>query len=56
MAKIIAWLQNTASVERIFSNILNNKTKLRNYLGVNTVESIARAREKFEQNFEMDQN
>ncbi len=55
MAQVIALPQSTAAVERTFSKINNNKTKLRNRLGVNTVESIVCVSETFPSCFEVDQ-
>ncbi len=55
MAQVIALPQSTATNERTFSQINNNKTKLRNRLGVNTVESIVRVSEASPSFFEVDQ-
>ena len=42
MLKVTAPPQCTAVVERTFSKLYNNKTKLKNALGVHTMEAIAK--------------
>ena len=44
--------QSMAVVERTFSKINNNKTKLRNAFGVRTMEAIVKVSEEFPGNFE----
>ena len=51
--QITALPQNTACVERTFSEINNNKTKLRNKLAISTTEAIVKASEHFPTNFEV---
>ncbi|CAK8676915.1 unnamed protein product [Clavelina lepadiformis] len=50
---IAALPQSTAVVERTFSKLNLNKTKLRNNLGVNTLEAIIKVSEKFSDNFDV---
>lgn len=52
MLEITALPQSTAVVERTFSKLNNNKTKLRNALGVRTMEAIVKVSEEFPCNFE----
>ena len=49
--QITALPQSTAAVERTFSKVNNNKTKLRNSLAVRTVEAIVKVSEAFPTNF-----
>ena len=51
MLKLTALPQSTAEVERTFSKLNNNKTKLRNKLSVKTLESIIKTCERFPSNF-----
>ncbi|KAK4319067.1 hypothetical protein Pmani_009961 [Petrolisthes manimaculis] len=53
MLKIMALPQSTAEVERTFSKLNNNKTKLRNKLSVSTLESIIKTSERFQSSFAM---
>ena len=50
--ELTALPQSTAVVERTFSKLNNNKTKLRNALGVRTMEAIVKVSEEFPCNFE----
>ena len=54
MLKVTALPQSTAAVERAFSKISNNKTKLLNALSVRTVEAIVRTSDYFSTNFDFD--
>ena len=54
MLEVTALPQSTAAVERTFSKISNNKTKLRNALSVHTVEAIVRTSDYFSTNFDVD--
>ena len=56
MLNVTALPQSTAAVERTFSKININKTKLRNCLAVNTLESIVKVSEKFTTNFDIDEH
>ena len=49
--QVTALPQSTAAVERAFSKINNNKTKLRNSLAVRTIEAIVKVSEAFPTNF-----
>ena len=51
MLEITALPQSTGVVERTFSKLNNNKTKLRNALGVCTMEAIVKVSEEFPSNF-----
>ena len=53
MLKLTALPQSTAEVERTFSKLNNNKTKLRNKLSVKTLEAILKTSERFPSNFVM---
>ena len=53
MLKITALPQSTAEVERTFSKLNNNKTKLWNRLSVKTLESLIKTCERFPSSFEM---
>lgn len=53
MLEITALPQSTAGVERTFSKVNNNKTKLRNALAVRTLEAIIRTSEEFPDNFDI---
>ena len=53
MLKLTALPQSTAEVERTFSKLNNNKTKLRNKPSVNTLESVIKTCERFPSNFAM---
>ncbi|CAM1331742.1 Uncharacterised protein r2_g4065 [Pycnogonum litorale] len=53
MLEVTALPQSTAEVERIFSKVNNNKTKLRNALAVRTLEGIIKSSEVFRANFEV---
>lgn len=55
MLQITALPQSTAAVERTFSKVNNNKTKLRSRLAVRTIEAIVRVSERFSTNFEIDE-
>lgn len=55
MLKVTAPPQCTAVVERTFSKLYNNKTKLKNALGVRLMEAIAKVNEEFPGNFESNQ-
>eukprot|EP00112_Aurelia_sp_Birch-Aquarium-sp1_P014236 Seg306.6 transcript_id=Seg306.6/GoldUCD/mRNA.D3Y31 product="Zinc finger protein 862" protein_id=Seg306.6/GoldUCD/D3Y31 len=55
MLEVTALPQSTAAVERTFSKINNNKTKLRNGLAVTTIEAIVKVSERFKKNFEVDE-
>ena len=55
MLKVTAPPQSTAVVERTFSKLYNNKTQLRNALGVLTMEAIAKVSKEFPCNFESNQ-
>ena len=52
MLEITALPQITAVVEQIFSKLNKNKTKLRNSLGVCTMEAIVEVSEEFSSNFD----
>ena len=52
LLEITALPQSTAVVERTFSKLNNNKTKLRNALGVCTTEAIVKVSEEFPSNFD----
>ena len=52
MLEITALPQSTAVVERTFSKLKNNRTKLRNALGVCTMEAIVKVSEEFPINFD----
>ena len=54
MLEVTALPQSTAAVERTFSKVSNNKTKLRNALSVRTVEAIVRTSDYFSTNFDVD--
>ena len=54
MPEVTALPQSTAAVERKFSKICSNKTKLRNTLSVRTVEAIVRTSDYFSTNFDAD--
>ena len=54
MLEVTALPQTTTAVERTFSKISNNKTKLRNALSVRTVEAIVRTSDYFSTNFDVD--
>ena len=54
MLEVTALPQSTAAVERTFSKISNNKTKLRNALSVQQVETIVRTSDYFSKNFDVD--
>ena len=54
MLEVTALPQSTAAVERTFSKINNNKTKLRNALSVQQVETIVRTSDCFSTNFDVD--
>ena len=56
MLQITALPQSTAAVERTFSKVNNNKTKLRNSLAVNTIEAIVKVSERYTNNFEIDEH
>ena len=56
MLNVTALPQSTAAVERTFSKININKTKLRNCLAVNTLESIVKVSKKFTTNFDIDEH
>ena len=51
---VLALPQSTAGVERTFSKVTLNKTKLRNSLHISTLESILVTSENFKENFESD--
>ena len=51
---VLALPQSTAGVERTFSKVTLNKTKLRNSLRISTLESILVTSENFKENFESD--
>ena len=53
--QITALPQGTAEVERLFSKINLNKTKLRNALAIQTFEAIVKVSHRFPANFEVDQ-
>ena len=55
MLEVAALPQSTAAVERTFSKINNNKTKLRNGLAITTIEAIVKVSERFKKNFEIDE-
>ena len=55
MLEIIALPQSTAEVERTFSKVNANKTKLRNALSVYTLQGILQTSEYFPANFEMNE-
>ena len=55
MLEVTALPQSTAAVERTFSKINNNKTKLRNGLAITTMEAIVKVNERFKKNFEIDE-
>eukprot|EP00794_Sanderia_malayensis_P006444 gene6444-7174_t len=54
MIQITALPQSTACVERTFSKVNNNKTKLRNKLAISTTEGIVKVGEHFPTNFKVD--
>ena len=54
MLEVTALPQSTAAVERTFSKISSNKTKLRNALSLRTVEAIVRTSDYFSVNFDVD--
>ena len=49
---VLSLPQSTAEVERTFSKLNNNKTKLRNSLAVTTLEAIIGCSEAYKENFE----
>ena len=51
---VLALPQSTAGVERTFSKVTPNKSKLRNSLHISTLESILVTSENFKENFESD--
>eukprot|EP00794_Sanderia_malayensis_P014780 gene14780-16316_t len=53
MLQITALPQSTAVVERTFSKINNNKTKLRNRLAVRTIEALIKVDEGFPSSFDI---
>ena len=53
MFHVTALPQSTAAVERAFSKINLNKTKLRNCLVIRALEAIVKVCEKFSTNFAM---
>jgi hypothetical protein len=53
--KITALPQSTAEVERTFSKVNNNKTKLQNGLAVRTLEAIIKSSEAYPTNFEVNE-
>ena len=55
MLEVTALPQSTAVVERTFSKLNNNKTKLRNALCVRTMEAIVKVSEEFPGKFESNQ-
>ena len=55
MLEIIALPQSTANVERTFSNVNANKTKLRNALSVYTLQGILQTNEYYPANFEINE-
>ena len=54
LIQITALPQSTACVERTFSKINNNKTKLRNKLAISIKKAIVKVSEHFPTNFEVD--
>ena len=55
MLEITALPQSTAEVERTFSKVNNNKTRLRNALAVRTVEAVIKSSEAYPTNFEVNE-
>ena len=55
MLEVTALPQRTAAVERTFSKINDNKTKLGNGLAITTIEAIVKVSERFKKNFEIDE-
>ena len=55
MLEITALPQSTAEVERTFSKVNNNKTRLRNALAVRTLEAILKSSEAYPTNFEVNE-
>ena len=51
--EISSFPQSTAAVERTFSKLTLNKTKIRNRLSVNTLEAIIKVTEKFPNGFDV---
>ena len=56
MLNVTALPQSTAAVENTFSKININKTKFRNCLAVNMLESIVKVSEKFTTKFDIDEH
>ena len=55
MLEVTALPQSTAEVERTFSKVNNNKTKLQNALAVRTLEAIIKSGEAYPTNFEVNE-
>ena len=55
MLEIIALPQSTAEVERTFSKVNANKTKLRNALSVYALQGILQTSESYPANFEINE-
>jgi hypothetical protein len=55
MLEITALPQSTAEVERTFSKVNNNKTRLRNALAVRTLEAVIKSSEAYPTNFEVNE-
>ena len=54
MIQITAMPQSRACIERTFSKINNNITKLHNQIAIYSMEAIVKVREQFPTNFEVD--